>query len=89
MTCKIFYHFGACPGNSRGGRFLLPRPHHERGDMLQLFGELVRIAAGELWAALVDAKQTGDYAGHLAAWWGLMTGRVDPEARYRAVDNEP
>jgi len=57
--------------------------------MLAMFGELVAIASGELWAALVDAKQTGDLWGHLRAWWDVMTGRVDPEARYRAVDDEP
>jgi len=56
---------------------------------LAMFGELVAIASGELWAALVDAKQTGDLWGHLRAWWDVMTGRVDPEARYRAADDEP
>lgn len=53
--------------------------------MLQLFGELVKVAAGELWAALSDAKQEGDYRGHLRAWWAVMTGRVDPGDTYRAV----
>lgn len=53
--------------------------------MFWLAWELVKVAAGELRAALVDAAQEGDYRGHLAAWWGLMTGRVDPQDCYKAV----
>jgi len=60
-------------------------PTYERGDMLRLGWELCKVAAGELWAVLVDARECGDLRGHLAAWWGLMVGRVDPEDTYRAV----
>ncbi len=47
-----------------------------------LLAELVKVAAGELLATLRDAKQEGDWPGHLAAWWGLMVGRVDPQDTY-------
>lgn len=50
--------------------------------MFSLLAEWAKVAAGELRAALVDAKQEGDYLGHIRAWWGLMTGRVDPEDRF-------
>lgn len=51
--------------------------------MFWLAWELCKVAAGELRAALVDAAQEGDYRGHLAAWWALMVGRVDPQDTYR------
>ena len=50
--------------------------------MFSLLAEWVKVAAGELRAALVDAKACGDYRGHIRAWWGLMTGKVAPEDRY-------
>lgn len=42
----------------------------------------------ELWAVLVDAKQEGDLWGHLAAWWAVVRGRVDPEACYRLAGHD-
>ncbi len=30
----------------------------------------------ELWAALVDAAECGDLAGHLRAWWEVVRGDV-------------
>ena len=53
--------------------------------MFGLLAEWFKVAAGELRAALVDAGECGDLRGHLAAWWGLMTGRVDPQDCYKAV----
>lgn len=53
--------------------------------MLRLFGELVKVAAGELWASLLDARECGDLRGHLRAWWAVMVGTTGPEDRYSVV----
>ena len=53
--------------------------------MLRLGWELVKVAAGELWAALGDARECGDLQGHLRSWWGVMVGTAGPEDRYSVV----
>jgi len=35
----------------------------------------------ELWAALVDAAECGNWVEHLRAWWDVARGRITPETR--------
>jgi len=37
----------------------------------------------ELCFSLRAAERDGDLAGHLAAWWEVVTGRITAETRFR------
>jgi hypothetical protein len=37
-------------------------------------------AVKELALTLADVLECGDLRGHLAAWWGVVSGRVDMDA---------
>lgn len=37
----------------------------------------------ELAYSLRAAERDGDLAGHLAAWWEVVTGQITPDTRFR------
>ena len=42
----------------------------------------------ELAYSLRAAEQDNDLAGHLAAWWDVVTGRITAETRFKLAEVE-
>jgi hypothetical protein len=48
---------------------------------LHVFGIGARAALAELRATLADVARCGDLAGHLVAWWDVVTGETHADDR--------